>query len=535
MSATVPLRLVLIGFGPVGARFAEELVPAVTAGTIELTIVGAESGPPYNRVRIAEYAVGRAERDDLDLVDVDALTTAGVAIRTDTPALRLDRSARVVVLQDGTRLPYDRVVLATGARARVPHLDGLERIAAAASTSDGDAGSEDSTTVDPDGALTAGVQVLRDLDDADALRSVVAAGGRVIVLGAGVLGVELALMLAGAAAVPTLAHFGPAPMPRHLDRGAAWVVSSSLGAAGVQVVPHTRAEAIVTQTGPDGVRRFHALVSSDGRSVEGDVLVLSCGVEARIDLATRAGLRTGGGILVDEGLHSWSDPAVYAIGDCAHIADPLAHRHDMSVPGGPSGLIGPGWRQAEWLARAFVAEVDGAAGVPVDDEPPAMVVLKSEGVELVSAGEIAPEPFTPVPRGEVAPGVAVWADEEHGAYTKMVTRDGVLTGFVSVGMPRTAAELGVLYARRAELPSDRSLLLRLDSTDEATRSIAGPEATVCVCNAVSVGVIEAVILDGCSSVAEVGRCTRAGTGCGSCRSRIADMIEASGSLDRARA
>lgn len=534
MSPIVPLRVVLIGFGPVGARFAEEIVPAVASGAIELTVVGAEPGAPYNRVRIAEFAVGRADRDDLDLLDIDALTAAGVLIHANVHAHRIDRSVRIVELGDGTRLPYDRVVLATGARARVPHLDGLERVPCQTPT-DAAGDTAHSSVLDGGGALTAGVQVLRDLDDANALRAVVAAGGRVVVLGAGVLGIELALMLAGAAAVPTLAHFGPAPMPRQLDRGAAWVLSASLAAAGVQVVPHTRAEAIVTRVDADGVRRFHALVSSDGRSIEADVLVLSCGVEARTDLATEAGLRADAGILVDHGLRSWSDPNVYAIGDCAHIAGPATHLHDKRVPGGPSGLIGPGWRQAEWLARAFVSDVDGALAAPFDDELPAMVVLKSEGVELVSAGEIAPEPFTPAPRGEVAPGVAVWADEEHGAYTKMVTRDGVLTGFVSVGMPRTAAELGVLYARRAELPSDRSLLLRLDSAGEATRSIAGPEATVCVCNAVSAGVIEAAILDGCSSVAEVGRCTRAGTGCGSCRSRIADMIEASGSLETAPA
>jgi assimilatory nitrate reductase electron transfer subunit len=526
VSTSAPLRITLIGFGPVGARFAEEILPAVAAGRIALTVVGAESGAPYNRVRIAEYAVGAAEREDLDLIDVDALTAAGVVVRTDAQATRIDRSGRCVELRDGTRLPYDRVVLATGARARVPQLDGLER-----PSSDGH--DESLFTHETDASLTAGVQVLRDLEDARALRSVVAAGGRVVVLGAGVLGIELALMLAKAGSAATVAHFGPAPMPRQLDRGAAWVLSASLADSGIQVVPHTRAEAIVTRVGVDGVRRFHALVSSDGKRIEGDLLLLSCGVTARIDLATDAGLRTDAGVLVDDELRSWSDPTVYAIGDCAHIADPTQHLHDARVPGGPSGLIGPGWRQAEWLARALIAEVDRKTIAPFDDELPAMVVLKSEGVELVSAGEVAPEPFTPVPRGEVAPSVAVWADAEHGAYTKMVTRDGVLTGFVSVGMPRTAAELGVLYARRAELPSDRSLLLRLDAADQGAPSITGPEATVCVCNAVTAGVIEAAILDGCSSVAEVGRCTRAGTGCGSCRSRIADMIEASGSLETA--
>ena len=108
----------------------------------------------------------------------------------------------------------------------------------------------------------------------------------------------------------------------------------------------------------------------------------------------------------------------------------------------------------------------------------------------------------------------------------MVTREGVLTGFVSVGMPRTAAELSVLYTRRGELPADRSLLLRLDAADEAAPRATGRDATVCMCNAVTAGTIEDAISDGCDTVAEVGRCTRAGTGCGGCRARIADMITA---------
>ena len=183
------------------------------------------------------------------------------------------------------------------------------------------------------------------------MRDVVAAGGRVVVLGAGVLGIELGMLLAKAGASPSIAHFGPIPMPRQLDRGSAAVLGAAMEDAGLHVIPHTRAEAIVARVDEHGERRFHALVSSDGRVTEGDLLVLSCGVAARTELAAAAGLRVGAGILVDERLRTWTDPVIHAIGDCAHIADPARYLHEASVPGGPSGLIGPGWRQAEWLAR----------------------------------------------------------------------------------------------------------------------------------------------------------------------------------------
>lgn len=509
-------RIVVVGAGPVGVRFAEELLPLVAAGLATVTVLGAETVDPYNRVLLAEFAVGEASAAELTLAT--ASTLPGIDLRLGTRVDRIVREAQVVVLGDGSTVAYDRVVLATGARPIVPALDGLD-------------------VLEPDGTgldtrLTAGVCVLRDMTDAEQVRAVVEQGGRVVVLGAGVLGIELAMLLADAGAVPSVAHFGPMPMPRQLDRGSASILSTALASAGVTLVPHTRAEGVIGTTGDDGVRRFRALASSDGKRIEGDLLVLSCGVRARTDLAEAAGLRVGNGVLVDSDLRSWSDPRIHAIGDCAHIADPAEHLHDRAVPGGPHGLIGPGWRQASWLAAAITAELEAAIGAepeaatPYADENPGVVVLKGELVDIASAGDVSADPFAPVPAGEVAPGIAVWADPEHGTYVKMATLDGILTGFVAVGMPRAAAELSVLYLRGGELPADRSLLLRLDDADADGMPAAGRDATLCICNAVTVGQIDDAIDDGCGSVAEVGDCTRAGTGCGGCRARITEMLHA---------
>ncbi|MDQ0649283.1 assimilatory nitrate reductase electron transfer subunit [Microbacterium natoriense] len=507
-----PHRIVLIGFGPVGARFAEELLPAVEDGRVDLTIVGAESHDPYNRIMIAEYAAGEIERESLTTAVAADFTAAGASVLRGRRVTLIDREASVVVLDDGCRLPYDRVVLATGARANLPALDGIDRLGPDASGLDH--------------ALTEGVCAVRSLEDAERVKKVVDAGGRVVILGAGVLGIEFALLLAAAGAIPRLAHFGPIPMPRQLDRGAAHVLAGSLDHAGVTVVPHMRAEGVVVRE-VDGIRSFRALVSSDGKRIEGDLLVLSCGVQARTELAVDAGLRVARGVLVDDRLRSWTDPRVHAIGDVAHLADPIVHAHEREVPGGPSGLIGPGWRQADWLAAAIVAELGGLEVEPFAEEVPGVVLVKASQVDLVSAGDVQADPFAPTPVGEKPREVALWADPQHGTYVKMTTTDGVLDGFVAVGMPRAAAELAVLYQRRGELPSDRSLLLRLDAAEAALPVPLGREATVCMCNAVTAGQIEdAVTEHSCTSVEDVGRCTRAGTGCGGCRARIADMLTA---------
>lgn len=504
-------RIVVIGAGPVGIRFAEELLPLVAGGRATVTVLGAEAADPYNRVLIAELAVGEATAAELTLATASALP--GVDLRLATRAVRIDREAQVVELADGSAVGYDRLVFATGARSIIPTLDGLELLGA------------DDTGLDT--RLTTGVCVLRDMADAEQVRAVVDRGGRVVVLGAGVLGIELAMLLADAGAVPSVAHFGPMPMPRQLDRGSASILSTALASAGVTLVPHTRAEGVIGVEGDDGIRRFRALASSDGKRIEGDLLVLSCGVRARTELAEAAGLRVGNGVLVDASLRSWSDPRIHAIGDCAHIADRSEFLHDRQVPGGPAGLIGPGWRQASWLAASIAAEIDGIDDVDdYADEHPGVVVLKGELVDIASAGDVSADPFAPVPAGEDAPGIAVWADPEHGTYVKMATRDGILTGFVAVGMPRAAAELSVLYLRGGELPADRSLLLRLDDPDADAIAPAGRDATLCICNAVTVGQIEDAIDDGCGSVAEIGACTRAGTGCGGCRARITELLHA---------
>jgi assimilatory nitrate reductase electron transfer subunit len=552
-----PLRVMLVGYGPVGARFVEELLPAVRGGTVQLTVVGAEDADAYNRVLIAEYAVGRTDRAALTVTDTPAAIDAGVRMLRGSRVTAIDTEAHIVTVTGATlaaaglpgaeRVEYDRLVLATGSRANIPTLDGIERTARDR-PSLLRAGA-DAIAHDP--RLPSGITVLRDLADAERVRTVVEAGQRIIVLGAGVLGLELALAAAGQGAQVSVVHHGGYPMPRNLDRGGGMVLSNSLREAGIEVIAHSRAESVLLGS-PDAigddsnstnsastksdVRRFEALCCADGKVIAGELLLLSCGVSPRTELATLAGLPTAGGILVDTELRSWGDDHVFAIGDCAHVAARPDDGAAEGVHGAPSGLIGPGWRQAEWLAGRLAAEAVGGTPLPaLAAERPAIVMLKAEGIDVVSAGVVDAEPWDsePLASGEgihAAPRrrVSQWADPEHGRYVKMVTRGGVLEGMVSVGMPRTGAELMLLFERGSELPADRSILLRHDGPDEVSTTVTGElsaDETVCWCNAVTVGHIHDAIDEGNTTVTCVGAATRAGTGCGGCKGRIAELID----------
>ena len=525
----MPERVVLVGYGPVGARFVEELLPAVRAGTIALTVVGAETSDAYNRVLIAEFAVGHTDRESLEITDPDEARDAGVRILTGTIVTAINRTRHTVTLGTGEDLPYDRLVLATGARANVPTLDGVTRVRRDRMRPAADASALDSA----EAPLPSGVTALRDLADARTVLAAVRSGQRIVVLGAGVLGMEIALAAARAGAQTCVVYHGDSPMARSLDRGAGATLARSARQAGVAMIDHSRAESVLFRVDGDGVSHFDALICADGKQINGDLLLLSCGVGARTELAAIAGLDVSTGILVDDSLQSWADPRIFAIGDCAHV---MSRPHDAAAtgtpPGAPSGLIGPGWRQADWLASRFR---DEASREPLVERAGSVVMLKAEGVDVTAAGDVRREPWDSDDSrvhadGCATPGpsVAQWADPEHGRYVKMVTVAGILTGFVCVGMPRTAAELTLLFERGSELPADRSVLLRFDGPDYEPTSGADAfalDATVCWCNGVTVGAIAGSADEGNTTVACIGAATRAGTGCGGCKGRIGEVLE----------
>lgn len=507
-------QVVIVGFGPVAARLVDELLPAVRSGHLNLTVVGAEAEAAYNRVLVADLGVGRTTADALALSDAGDLAADGVDVRLGVRVRRVDRARQQVLLTDGGVAHYDRLVFATGSRPVIPNLTGINPDPAAP-------------------VLPAGVTALRDLRDAEVLRHAVEGGKRVVVLGGGVLGLETALAAAEEGATVTVVHNGPHPLGRNIDRGGGAVLAASLRRCGVRMAGNARSTG-VEHNAPDG--GFSALLLEDGSAIDGDLLVLSCGVRPRTELAEGCGLSTSTGILVDHRLRAHHEPHIFAIGDCAEVRCPDPDCAQCRNAKGPSGLVGPGWRQAEWLAEyltLLAAEATGEADLlpELPPEQAGVVVLKARGMNMAVAGDNAAEPWDEevltagAVNGRPRLQIAQWADPEHGRYVKMTTRGGMLEGLVAVGMPRTAAELVGLFERGDELPADRSLLLRLDGPDQLPGTSAASEGTVCRCAGVSGAAIAGAVEEGCSTVAEVSKATRAGTGCGGCHEDIKGLIE----------
>ncbi|KIH98427.1 electron transfer flavoprotein [Streptomonospora alba] len=452
-------RIVVIGNGMVGARFAEEVARRDPAGgRVGVTVVGAEDEPAYNRVLLPGVLAGDYAPDDIRLPVPEA---PSVTVRTGTAALALDTARRRVTLDDGTGLDYDDLVLATGARAAFPPIPGL----AAA-----------------DGAPEQGVTALRDVADCRRLDALARPGGPVVVLGGGVLGLEAARALAERGMRVSLVESSPWIMRRQIDRPAAQILAEQYSALGMAVHSWRVAARWIPGTG---------LELDDGRVLAGDALVVTAGVKANTELAAAAGIETEHGVCVDDTLAT-GDARVHAIGDCAQ------HR------GGGAGLVQPGWEQAAVLADRLTgtrpeARYGGARPV---------TRLKADGIELTSMGEAEAD--------DTAETVTI-ADPHGGRYAKLSVREERIVGAVLLGFAEPASAIAQMYDTGTPVPADRLALLTGRPAPEAEpQGAAAADPTVCRCNAVTRQDLETAWLDGARTRTDIAASTRATTGCGGC-------------------
>ena len=283
---------VIVGAGLAGAKAAETLRDEGFAGRVVL--VGEEPERPYERPPLTkDYLRGESPREKAYAHDRDFYAQHGIELVTGTEVTALDAAGSRVTLADGRELGYTRLLLATGAEPR--------RLAVP-------------------GAELDGVHYLRTLEDADVLRGRLAPGRRVAVVGASWIGAELAASARQLGADVTLIAQGSVPLERVLGAEVGAVYRDLHLEHGVELRLGTAVE------GLEGDGRVERVGTSDGRSVDCDLVVVGIGVVPRTALAEAAGLETDDGIVVDAGLRT-SVPDVFAAGDVASAWHPLYGRH----------------------------------------------------------------------------------------------------------------------------------------------------------------------------------------------------------------
>lgn len=281
-------RIVIVGAGLAGAKAAEELRTQGYDG--ELTIVGAEPHGPYERPPLSkDLLLGNAEPDSVYVHPADWYAEHNIELVTGTSVTGVDLTARRVDLGSGT-LSYDRLLLTTGARPR--HLP----------------------EVDDSGAH---VKYLRTIEDALALRDTL--GQRLLIVGGGWIGLEVAAAARAAEGTVTVLEAAPMPLAGVLGREVAEVFVDLHRGHGVDLKLGTTI-AEIDHAGDQTTVRL-----SDGSEVVVDLIVVGIGAVPNSDLADAAGLATDNGVTVDERLRS-SDPYVFAAGDVANHDHPLLGR-----------------------------------------------------------------------------------------------------------------------------------------------------------------------------------------------------------------
>ncbi|MDX3224440.1 NAD(P)/FAD-dependent oxidoreductase [Streptomyces sp. ME19-01-6] len=439
-------RVVIVGGGMAGTRLAQQLA-AMSAesaegadSAVEVTVIGEEPHLAYNRVLLAEVLAGRYTPDVIALPAPAAVRRiSGVRV------VRLDRDPGEVVCDDGRRVPYDSLVLATGSNPVLPPLRGL---------------------FEPHGHdLPDGVHAFRTMDDCLALAAAVRPGVRAVVIGGGLLGVSAARALAQRGAQVVLAHQGEHLMERQLDTGAAQMLRSHVEALGVEVHTECRVRGLRTRTSNGGKadgggRAVSAVELADGYALDADLVILACGARPRVGLAHAAGLDVARGVVVDDQLRT-SDPRIFAIGDCAEHdgvlyglagpaqdqADTLAHvvgnRAAEGAP--PSGS----WGKNRWAQPGHRAAHGG------DTRPRYSGSRTLTRLTLASASAANPLDLASFGETTPAPGddVVHLTDATRNAYRKVVVRGDRLVGGILLGDLGSVGALARTWEGDEPLPS----------------------------------------------------------------------------------
>ena len=313
-----PGRIVIIGAGESGARVAIALREQGFAGSV--TLIGEERHAPYERPPLSKAAlfgedpptppyIGDAQR----LSELDIETAFGVA------ATAIDRKARCVRLSDGADVPYDKLVLATGARARRLILPGAEF------------------------GLT-----LRTYEDAVTLRQRMRPGASVVVIGGGFIGLEIAAGARKLGCEVTVVEAAPRLLARATPAPLASILAARHRAEGVEILTGAGALAFSAD----------AVALAEGRWLKADAIVVGVGAAPETALAGGAGLALDNGVAVNARLQT-SDPDIFACGDCANFPHPLFDGRLLRLEA---------WRnafdQGAFVARALTGADEEFAAIP---------------------------------------------------------------------------------------------------------------------------------------------------------------------------
>lgn len=465
-------KLVVVGNGMAPGRMLEHLFET-HADLYDVTIFNAEPRVNYNRLMLSPVLSGEKTYQEIITHDDDWYARHGVTLHKACRIAAIDPSAKTIRAENGLRVSYDKLVIATGSNPFIVPIPGH----------------------DLEGVLT-----YRDLDDVERMVDVAKAKGRAVVIGGGLLGLEAAAGLRMQGMDVTVLHLMDTLMERQLDPAAGYLLKKAFTDLGIDVITKANTKEIL---GADG--RVVGVQLEDGTQIDACMVVMAVGIRPSSTLARDAGLAVNRGIVVADTMMT-SDPDIFALGECAE------HR------GMCYGLVAPLYEMAKVIARQLTGDTAATYEGSVT-----ATKLKVTGIDLYSAGDFA--------EGDDREDV-VLRDASAGIYKRLVLKHNRIIGAVMYGDTADGPWFFDMLKKGTDVSAMRDTLIFGQAyqggaaLDPMAAVAALPDdSEICGCNGICKGVITGAITQkGLTSLDGVRAHTKASASCGTCTGLVEQLL-----------
>jgi ferredoxin-nitrate reductase len=452
-------RIVIVGAGAGAFGFVQSHRALNREDSI--TIFSKENFPFYNRVMLPDYISGEQSWQQLVKMTDDEEPGYNIRLHRGVSIEKIDREQKFVIDSTGATTYYDVLILATGSRANFPR--NVPKIE--------------------------GIFTMRSRTDADRFKAHTPQGGHVVIVGGGLLGLEMAASLRELGIRISIIHRTSRFLDRQLDPLGSQMLHDEIIDQGCDVYYSDEVQLFYGQSRLTGIRL------KSGRMIDCDSLIFAIGTIPNIEIAREAGLDCQRGVLVNEHLQT-SDPHIYAIGEIAEFKGMLY------------GITAAAEQQAKVMAHYLNGDIASHYQGSV-----LMNIIKIHGFDLCSIG--IPECPNEAEYEEI-----VFIDKAKRYYKKCIIHQDRLVGTILIGDKTEFQEFRELISNKTELNEKRLQLLR---SGKKAEPVVGK--LVCSCNNVGSGNIKNSITAGCRDLTQLCTATGAGTGCGSCRPEVKRILE----------
>ena len=389
-------RYLIVGNGVAGARAAVKIRETDQKGDIR--IFTEEAYPFYYRVRFPEYVAGELTIQNLTIHTQEWYQSKGISIHLEEPITEVNVQKKEVTSQNGKTYAYDFLLMATGGHTFVPPIKGTEK---------------------------KGVFALRTMKDAISMKEFLGRVKKAILVGGGLVGLETGGALLRSGIKVAVIEHNPRILPRQMDSEGARILQGKMESMGFSFFLNGQSEEILGEETVEGVRL------KDGRTVEGQMVIVSAGVKPNIKLAQAMGLETKNGILVNDRLETKTE-GVFAAGDGAE------HR------GRCYGIWPASQRQGE------AAGINMAGGNALYEGTVLSNTLKVVGISLTASGEVDAERKLEC---------VVRQDRENGVYRKVAFKEDKIVGCILLGNVKGSPEILHAIEKKVDVKDYKSLIL----------------------------------------------------------------------------